>query len=523
MTYKDLSDTIGLHIYPVHALQLATRFDDAPRLKLLHKLQSFTMAHSKFILLLQSLAHSSLQPLEPELEENSPYRSTLQTPLLGIKHLYFPEPLCYSASPAILRTPSYHRHRRSQSIEIMTGGSEASSKKRSFLGRSRRPPPAPSSDFLIRQSYFSPWRRILQSSCTVKIAEPTSPRRRRFHDSSSLSDSSLSTSARLSMVQESNGNTPTPRSRVPIQSPHDFHLATSRSHAPILRVFVPCPELNDISIAACEDQIADAGLWDHLSIGDVVCNLGYMPPLPPLEYDTLGEVPGSMRSRLSSSLGNRNAADEVIWLVYDGFGLVQYSPATEPPPLKNAMALVTPYYYSHILPSSAHPFFTLDLYSRLSRFRSSINGTGGNVFPPPVPPKFELIAMLTRVRSPKSPGGYAMVKRYKWVATIKGIKAAISGDPEVGSGWLTDEWVLEVDGTMEGRRMLDSLLSAASPRVAGDWGRGDWVWEVDRQRSNLSKTWLRSVHFRPTPSCGRELTPLPSTDCSEVLGTMLSQ
>jgi len=266
-------------------------------------------------------------------------------------------------------------------------------------------------------------------------------------------------------------------------------------------VFVPCSELNDTSIAACENQLVDADLWDHLSVGDVVCNLGYIPPSPLPELE--GPIEGASASIGSwpSSLGSGGATDDATWLVYDGFGLVQYSPAVESPPLKDALTLVTPYYYSHILPGLAHPFFTLDLHSRLSNFRELVNGAGRNARPPPVPPKFELIAMHTKVRSPQSPGGYAMVKRYKWAATIKGIKAAIPGDVEVGSGWLTNEWVLEVDGTVEGRRMLDSLLSVASAHVSTGWARGDWVWEVDRQRSNFHKTWFRSVHFRLSPSC----------------------
>jgi len=252
--------------------------------------------------------------------------------------------------------------------------------------------------------------------------------------------------------------------------------------------------MDDVSIAACENQLVDADLWDHLSVGDIVCNLGYIPPSPPPELE--GPIEGALESVGSwpSSLGSGGTNEDAVWLVYDGFGLVQYSPAMEPPPLKDALTLVTPYYYSHILPSSAHPFFTLDLYSRLSRFRGSINNAGRNGLPPPVPPKFELIAMLTKVRSPQSPGGYAMVKRYKWIATIKGVKAAVSGDVEVGSGWLTNEWVLEVDGTLEGRRMLDSLLTVVV-HVATDWARGDLVWEVDRQRSNSHKTWFRFVHF----------------------------
>ena len=386
----------------------------------------------------------------------------------------------------------------------MMSHSKASGKKRSFLLPSKQPLPPPSLDFIIRQSYFSPWRRILESSSSTRSPEPTSPRRRRFINSSSWSDSSLSTSTRLSIIQEKRRSTSIPLLRIPFQSPHDTHLATSRLHAPVLRVFVPCSELNDVSIAACEDQLADADLWAHLSIGDIVCNLGYMPP-PPQDDDDLRQDFAVLTSESvespSSSFSNGNISNDTTWLVYDGFGLVQYSPIVEPPPLKDALTLVTPYYYSHILPTSAHPFFTLDLYSRLSRFRGYFDGYTGSSFSPPGTPRFELISMLMKVRSPKSPGGYAMVKRHKWVATIKGMKAALSGDLEVGIGWLTDEWALEVDGTPEGRRMLESLLyPAPSAHVAGNWAQGEWVWEIDRQRGNFNTTWFRSVHFRLTSS-----------------------
>jgi hypothetical protein len=485
-------------MYSIHALEFGTAFDEVYQLNLLHQLQCFTVVHSKFVLLLQSLAHSSLKPLEPELVDISLPRLTLQTNVPGIKQLHFPEPLCYSDSPAIQRTPSYHRHKRSQSAKIVTAQSRTSS--RSFL-RSRLPPPSPSSDFIIRQSYFSPWRRILESTSPTKIPEPPSTRRRRFVNAANWSESSLSTSTRLSMIQEKRGSRSVPRSRVSFQSPHDIHLATSRLHAPVLRVFVPCSEMDDTSIAACEDQLTDAGLWDHLSIGDIVCNLGCMPPPPPSEDDPqqyiVGAASASMISE-PSSLGYMNTSEDIAWLVFDGFGLVQYSPVAEPPPLKDALTLVTPHYYSHILPNSAHPFFTLDLYSRLSRYRGSVNSTRGKTLPPPAPPKFELVTILMKVTSPRSPGGYAMVKRYKWTATIKGIKAALSGNLEVGSGWLTDQWTLEVDGTFEGKKMLDSLFSPAGAHTAGDWARGDWVWEIDRQRSNPNSTWFRFVHFRLT-------------------------
>lgn len=478
-------------MYPIHALQFSTRFSNAHQLKLLRKLQAFAIVHSKFVLLLQSLAHSSLRPLEPQLEDNSAARSSIpHISPSGTKQLYFPEPLCYSASPAIHKTPSFHRHKRSQSVEIVmtqskTPGTKPPGRMRSLLCRSRQPLPPPSPDFLIRQSYFSPWRRILHSQPPIGTPESASPQRRRFPASPSPSSSSLSTSGRLSMIHENRRSTSVPRLRLALLSPHDIHLATSRSHAPVLRVFVPCSEFNDVSIAACEDQLTAAGLWNHLSVGDIVCNLGYMPPPPSPEHDLSSAGGGSRRASFCG-----RATEDVVWLVFDGLGLVPYSPVLQPPPIKDAMTLVTPLYYSHILQTSAHPFFTLDLYSKLSRFRE-------NTFPPPAPPKFELVAMFTKVRSPNSPGGYATVKRYKWIATIKGTKAVVSGDLGAGNGWLTDEWALEVDGTVEGRSMLDALLSSPD---AADWARGDWVWEIDRQRSNSSKTWFRSVHFRLTPS-----------------------
>ncbi|KAF9777356.1 hypothetical protein BJ322DRAFT_1025811, partial [Thelephora terrestris] len=92
---------------------------------------------------------------------------------------------------------------------------------------------------------------------------------------------------------------------------------------------------------------------------------------------------------------------------------------------------------------------------------------------------------------PDIAGGYALVKRYRWVATIKGIRAALPGNVEVGSGWLTNEWALRFDGTFEGRKMLEHLISPLGARAAGAWAQGDWVWEVDRQRSNSTVTWFR--------------------------------
>ena len=78
---------------------------------------------------------------------------------------------------------------------------------------------------------------------------------------------------------------------------HELFMATSRVRAPVLRVFVPCTELDEAAISDCEDALMRAGLWEHLSDGDVVCKFGYVPPSP-------APSPQSSDEGLGSSTGS---------------------------------------------------------------------------------------------------------------------------------------------------------------------------------------------------------------------------
>ena len=132
-------------------------------------------------------------------------------------------------------------------------------------------------------------------------------------------------------------------------SAHDLFLATSRLRAPVLRVFVPCTELDEAAIVACEEQLIKNGLWEHLSDGDIVCNFGYVPPVSPQSESTrTGE-------QQPTEDGQRQK-----WLMFNGYCLVPYIPPS-PPPLESPLTLPSPFYFAHILPAFVDPVFVLAL------------------------------------------------------------------------------------------------------------------------------------------------------------------
>jgi hypothetical protein len=218
-------------------------------------------------------------------------------------------------------------------------------------------------------------------------------------------------------------------------SPHELRMATFRSRAPIVRVFVPCPELSEDSIPECEEQLMHSGLWQHLSIGDVICNLGYVPPVQAEDSD-----------------GNARRT----WLIYNGEGLVPFSPP-EPVPLEDPLSLPSPFYYMHLLPPFVNPTYVLDM--------------------PPCDNAAELTLshVTVNVPSPHSPSGHALVKKYMWTARVQ------RREDVLGEGW-QGEWILEGEGTKEGRQMLLRCLK-------GEGGAGR-LWEVDREKSGDGFLWL---------------------------------
>ncbi|KAF9801648.1 hypothetical protein IEO21_10073 [Rhodonia placenta] len=232
-------------------------------------------------------------------------------------------------------------------------------------------------------------------------------------------------------------------------SPHDLHLATSRARAPVLRVFVPCTALDDAALTACEAQLAAAGLWEHLSVGDVVCNLGYVPP---------------------ADAGATTGAGTQVWLVFEGTALVPYAPPG-PPPVADPLTLPSPFYYAHILPPFADPVFEIALPTSGLGLGLGL-GLGGA--------ELTLTLVPTRVRSPRSPGGWAVVRRYVWIARVPYVGVA-----GLGRGW-RGEWMLEGEGTKEGRQ---SLLDALGDGPGGVTRRGRWM--VVRDKSGGGRVWMK--------------------------------
>jgi len=257
-------------------------------------------------------------------------------------------------------------------------------------------------------------------------------------------------------------------------SPHDLMLATSRVRAPVLRVFVPCTELSEVSVGGgtgsivkCEEQLIESGCWSHMSVGDVVCNLGYVPPSGGPEE----EEEWTLLNRRGRKQVNRKPTR--TWLVFDGTILVPFCPTLDPAPGPDPLLLPSPWYYEHILPVAIPP--------SLSNLKMNINRI------PPAPPthttiepQMVLVNLPITVKSPHSNGGWATVRKWAWTARVhRGIGTP---DSEIGVGW-HGEWILEGEGTIEGKQELVDMLH-------GD-GHGKREWEFVRHRSGRGKIWLK--------------------------------
>ncbi|TFK45855.1 hypothetical protein OE88DRAFT_1668720 [Heliocybe sulcata] len=461
LNYFMMSQSIPLHRYPMHGLSLLSAL--LPSLEQedqTHKYIAATLAHSRFVLVLQSLIHSAVLPPTPDSEDG---RLTLSQTQAGVRELVFPAPLSYFGGRDPSQTRSASRGDRSasrssgrtsrsvSSLLSLTKSAKSrsqppmaktlprlSSKNRLSLfgGNPKAPLPPPAEEPASMRFYSGGWRRAFRGGGYASEDDDFGsslqrPHRRFASVGISSSDSSLTSpsssgapqllerdsSERSSFMQAS-------------RSPHDIQLATSRSRAPILRVFFPCSRLSEGCIRACEDQLVEGGLWDHMSTGDIVCNLGYVP---------------------------EQEQDQADWLIFNGYSLVLFRPSA-PPPIDNPLTLPSPLYYAHILPLYMNPTYTLALPA------------------PTYPPQMTLTYMTTSVPSLRSPTGRMAVKKYMWVAVLK---AQLR--PGLGEGW-QGEWVLEGEGTKEGRL---SLLDA----VSGEGGVREW--ELVREKSHGRRIWLK--------------------------------
>jgi hypothetical protein len=230
---------------------------------------------------------------------------------------------------------------------------------------------------------------------------------------------------------------------ITITMPHDIRAATSRLRAPILRVFFPCSRVDHRTITACEAQLDDAGLWQHLSVGDIICNLGYLPP-------------SDRASPFGSEMSSDDASRPESWMIFDGTFLVPYNPSAILP-ISEPLLLPSPFYYAHITPPPINPRFIAAL--------------------PRENPELSLVHLPTRVPSPHSPYGFARIRKYMWLAHLRPHVR-----PGLGKGW-HGEWILEGEGTREGRQSLVDALRGGAKRE----------WELVMERSTPTRIWLRSV------------------------------
>ncbi|KAK0204859.1 hypothetical protein DFS33DRAFT_1323261 [Desarmillaria ectypa] len=609
-----VSQRTPLHIYPTAALStLSSRHLSNAEIIQNQRLERLTHTHSRFVLLLQSLAHSSSlpPPLEPEPESDSIFPETrtqsqgpefLQRVSLldgsgtgSVRELVFPAPLScpdpavepdrltetpgrilqrrsVSAStvPIDVRdshrptlsptsTVSYLHSSRSRQAPKSTGmdgrqagtirspDSSASlrSMKRknrlSIFGSSITNPPPPPADPRDLKYYSTGWRRSLANASFAHKAKRASsahgssvsegwlsdddlgfyrPHRRFASSNFNGSNHSFSTSGStsgppLSSRSERHSSPSPPLTPVATPSPsslHDLVFATSRVRAPILRVYVPCAELSDgpefldkdyfltqtgggSSIQKCEDQLIESGLWEYMSTGDVVCNLGYVPPA--------GNLPGSEDSSVEDHSSSREFyrrrsrfdrfKETRTWLIFNGHCLLPFCPPEDLLPIDDPISLPSPFYYDYLLPATP---------LAVGRQRSPL--ASGNIrmiigrFPPPAfeeIPQLRLVHTQTRVPSPHSRGGVAVVKKWVWIAKVwrgglhfdaVGKMNGTGSDfgASMGIGW-EGEWVIEGEGTKEGRQALLDCLNNEGPTHR--------KCEFVREKSGGGRVWLRML------------------------------
>ena len=431
--------------------------------------------HSRLVLLLQSMVHSSRAPILYELDDVPPRPAAIAQN--AVRELQFPAPLSYfgensaAADDAKAKlkekmsdrgrsksVPNAKLHARRKSEDFNRPGLSPQRYTRSrfsaIVGRGHKiPPPPPLEDPPALREYSNTWKRHYSVSIATSEEENVfRPPSRRFTSTNASRSSSIGSTPTQSSIRPA----PSPNTAL---SPHDLRMATSRTRAPIVRLFLPCSRLSEDVVAACEEQLLAQELWQHLSIGDLICNFGFVPPIEESDEGSTstGAGVGAGNSE-TNSLSAMPADSSKRWLLYTGDRLAPYDPTTAPP-IFDPLSLPSPFYYINILPSDANPRFLMTLPALQLNLTLSL--------------QTELIA------SPKSQSGRARVKQYVWLGSVD-----VRSHPTMGYGW-TGEWVLQGEGTKEGRQLLLESVQGGQ-RVQREW-------EVVREKCGNGTLWMKSV------------------------------
>ncbi|KAK7050864.1 hypothetical protein VNI00_004976 [Paramarasmius palmivorus] len=608
------SQQTPLHIYPALALS-------SPASPQTEKLARLACAHSRVVLLLQSLAHASNTPIplpphhwhEPDIDSSS----------TRVRELTFPAPL----APQQLNSPGGSVNSPFSSSKNKDQNNMSASPQRllsTLSPKSRKAPPPPAAEPATLRDYSHGWRmslavasegfkeRTKRRESTTRSSEfglrqhrraATDTAGSRFVEdcnseegwiyrpkhgrdtpppisSDSSSDSpdaspfpSAPGSRRSSRGESPPGSPPSFNKEeepwIQAATPHDIILATSRIRAPVLRVFVPCSSLSETdyfasgsqsqagstplapaftkqqvgSIDLCERHLQDAGLWDHMSVGDIVVNLGYVP-LSPSSRSRLN-TPTPSLSPLRGEHKLKRPSSRIIQRPNSrNGGIIPSNSNSNPgsdsdsPPSSFKLKLNGSHHKramsspssgsdrrSSLTPSPRHslhasnanlangtpsPTWLIFTGNKLTPFSPPTDPLPREINPWTLPSPFfydHLLPALSaplRVHIPRFPGadmakvdlslqsipsnvhspslgGIVRVKRWRWVAHFQ---PTPSLQEDMGVHWETGEWFVEGDGTREGRETLLAYL------------RGDEStskeWEIVRERSSPGrKVWLR--------------------------------
>jgi hypothetical protein len=246
---------------------------------------------------------------------------------------------------------------------------------------------------------------------------------------------------------------------------HALSQAFRLTRAPIFRVFVPCPQLNPVVMRACMSQLHAASLVPHLRAGDLVCNLGYVPEVGDDGEPIAGE--GDCRG----------------WMVFSGHDLLPLTTKVPIPVRDPTFILNSPHYFSHVLSDGENPRYELVIPLTPDSVPATyaLVRTSREISVPPQTNTSNANAKGKKGQEPQpEPTGPKPTIKHKvstfvWLARIE------------CSRW-GDEWILEAEGTKEGRMYLEGVIQEAKE------GSGiERVWELVREKTGRGKVYVRKV------------------------------